>query len=458
MKRTACMLLLAATAWGQQVAVPQGGTLGPSCNLSDAATLSADKLDGSHGAVNPGANAVPVADSNGKIAPGWIPLPTASSIGGIFMDADCLAGSHVNGIDTATGRLKCFADSGGDWNTIVNKPANFPPDTNASAWLDLLATIALKAPKDNPSFTGTATASDIVVTSSLQVGTGAPLLEHLYGTDAPTGACTAGTYERQVAANDTEIYTCKNGAWVETSAGAEWSEISNKPSVFPPDMADGALTAALAGKAAVHDAVLTGTTTTEQEQVQTSLQVGSGSPLVNLTYGSDAPVGSCTAGMYAQQNGAYDTRTYICQGGGWVESTPGAASGVAQLDGSGKLPGTQLPAVMVWSPTIHRDWSASDGLNYARWTPSRGITVTRIEIDLQGASASGCSGTMPRLRVSNGTSSRIISLSNGVGGYDTGAISENFAANLTMQVDLLQGSSCTTYPSTPAVAVSYTMQ
>ncbi|HSB76081.1 MAG TPA: hypothetical protein VLC12_10550, partial [Terriglobales bacterium] len=146
MRTTTCILLLAAAAWGQQVAVPQGGSLGPSSRLSDAASMSADKVDGSHSSSTPGASTVPVAGSNGKLAPGWIPLPTSSSIGGIFMDADCLTGNHVSGIDAASGRLECSADAA-DWSIIANKPAAFPPDISSQAWQDLLAALALKAPQ-----------------------------------------------------------------------------------------------------------------------------------------------------------------------------------------------------------------------------------------------------------------------------------------------------------------------
>ena len=143
MKTTAWVLLLAAAAWGQQVAVPRGGSLGPSSRLSDGASLSADKVDGSHSSAMPGANTGAVAEGNGKLAPGWIPLPTSSSIGGIFMDTDCLAGNHVNRIDTASGRLECSAD-GGEWSAIGNKPAAFPPDTSSQAWQELQSEVGAK--------------------------------------------------------------------------------------------------------------------------------------------------------------------------------------------------------------------------------------------------------------------------------------------------------------------------
>ena len=70
------------------------------------------------------------------------------------MDADCLAGNHVSGIDAASGRLECSADAA-DWSTIGNRPAAFPPDVSSQAWQDMLAALVLKAPLANPSFTGT---------------------------------------------------------------------------------------------------------------------------------------------------------------------------------------------------------------------------------------------------------------------------------------------------------------
>lgn len=219
MKTTAWVLLLAAAAWGQQVAVPQGGSLGPSCNLSDAATLGADKVDGSHGSATPAANTVPVADSNGKLAPGWIPVPTGSSIGGIFMDADCLAGNHVSGIDLASGRLKCSADGGGDWNTLANKPSAFPPDTTSSAWTDLLAALALKAPLANAALTGASTTEQLTARDFVQVGSGAPAvsLSFLGANDSdPAGSCGAGAEILKATSNgSTKRFYCNAGGWAE---------------------------------------------------------------------------------------------------------------------------------------------------------------------------------------------------------------------------------------------------
>ena len=227
MKTTACILLLAAAAWAQEVAVPQGGSLGPSCKLSDAATLGADKLDGSHSSATPAANTVPVADSNGKLAPGWIPLPTGSSIGGIFMSADCLTGNHVSGIDPATGQLKCAGDTA-DWSNIGNKPTAFPPDTGSQSWQDLLATLALKAASANAALTGTTTAEEIVAATSVQVGSGTPAVNFSYGTAMPTGACTAGMYWRQVSADTLAEFYCTGGNWTASGAGGggTWGSIA----------------------------------------------------------------------------------------------------------------------------------------------------------------------------------------------------------------------------------------
>jgi len=219
LKTTAWMLLLAAAAWAQQVAVPQGGSLGPSCNLSDGATLGADKLDGSHSSATPTANTVPVAGSGGKLAPGWIPLPTGSSIGGIFMDGDCLAGNHVSGIDAASGKLKCSGDGGGDWNTLANKPSVFPPDTASTAWTDLLSSLILKAPLANAALTGTTTTEDVVASGSVQVGAGTPTVTLSYlgtGDSDPAGACSAGSeILKAVSGGSTKRFYCNAGAWAE---------------------------------------------------------------------------------------------------------------------------------------------------------------------------------------------------------------------------------------------------
>lgn len=218
MKTTACILLLAAAGWAQQVAVPQGGSLGSSSKLSDAATLSADKLDGSHSSATPGANTVPASDSNGKLAPGWLPLPTSSSMGGVFMDADCLAGNHVSGIDAASGRLECSGDAS-DWSSISNRPLVFPPDTGSAAWQDLVSQLALKAPLGGAALTGATTAEQITVSGFMQVGAGAPAvnLSYLAAADPnPAGACSGGS-EILKATSDgsTKRFYCNAGSWAE---------------------------------------------------------------------------------------------------------------------------------------------------------------------------------------------------------------------------------------------------
>lgn len=126
--------------------------------------LGADKLDGSHGSLTPAANAVPVADSNGKVAAGWIPLPSASSIGGIFMDADCLAGNHVSGIDLQTGQLKCTVDTstgGGLGGTVTTGKillAATASTAGDSAMTENSGDITSIKPLKATSFQGTATA------------------------------------------------------------------------------------------------------------------------------------------------------------------------------------------------------------------------------------------------------------------------------------------------------------
>jgi hypothetical protein len=223
LKTTACILLLAAAMWAQQVAVPQGGSLGPSCNLSDAASLGADKLDGSHGSTAAAPNAVPLADSNGKIAAGWIPLPTSSSLGGVFMDADCLAGNHVNGIEPASGQLKCTADTGGLGGTVTQNKllkagaGNTAADSamTETAGTDVTSTLKLRA----PSFEGTATSDQSLilpaVTSETVSAAGQAkliaknnqlMLSVNGGAFAPMAANTPPGSNMQVPFND-------NGAW-----------------------------------------------------------------------------------------------------------------------------------------------------------------------------------------------------------------------------------------------------
>jgi hypothetical protein len=187
--------------------------------LSDGATLGADKLDGSHSSEISTANTVPLAGSSGKLAPGWIPLPTGSSIGGIFMDADCLAGNHVSGIDAASGKLKCSGDGGGDWNTLANKPSVFPPDTASTVWTELLSSLTLKAPLANAGLTGTTTAEEVVASGSVQVGAGTPAvnLSYLGTADSnPAGACSAGSeILKAVSGGSTKRFYCNAGAWAE---------------------------------------------------------------------------------------------------------------------------------------------------------------------------------------------------------------------------------------------------
>lgn len=135
------------------------------------------------------------------------------------MDADCLAGNHVSGIDAASGKLKCSGDGGGSWETLAGKPSVFPPDTASSAWTDLLAALALKAPLADSALTGTTTAEDVVASGSVQVGTGTAAVNFSYlgASDSdPAGSCAAGS-EILKATSDgsTKRFYCNAGEWAE---------------------------------------------------------------------------------------------------------------------------------------------------------------------------------------------------------------------------------------------------
>lgn len=318
-------MLLAAAAWAQQVAVPQGGSLGPSCNLSDATTLGADKLDGSHGAATPTANAVPVANGNGRLAAGWIPLPTTSSIGGIFIDADCLAGNHVNGIDLATGRLKCSADSGGGGlggtvtaNRILlaatSSSAGDSSMTENSG--DITSTKAVKA----PSFQGTATSDQSITLPAV------------------TSETVSGSGQAKLIAKNNQFQVSVNGGPF-AAVGANLPPGSNMQLPYNNNGAWGVLSGYTINPATGEVAVPGPVTTTGTSQI------------ANI---SESTVSNAVAGKGKVQFNSSTHRPAYCYDGTTLPcsdnvlqadaSVTSAANKIAKLDASGKLDDTVLPA------------------------------------------------------------------------------------------------------------------
>jgi hypothetical protein len=86
------------------------------------------------------------------------------------------------------------------------------------------------------------------------------------------------------------------------------------------------------------------------------------------------------------------------------------------------------------------------GTTVVSWTPDKAITVTRMEGQQNSAgpsNLSGC-GVSPVMSVTDGTNNVNLTLGNAANYWDTGAVSQNFAAGVKLQIKLTTaGVSCT---------------
>ena len=94
---------------------------------------------------------------------------------------------------------------------------------------------------------------------------------------------------------------------------------------------------------------------------------------------------------------------------------------------------------------------------YQRITLDKAITVTRLQLVL-GTAGAGCT-TQSTMSVSDGTNSVTLTTANGTAIYDSGAVSQNFAAAANLDIKIATAASgCTTAPQNANVNAQYRMQ
>jgi hypothetical protein len=99
----------------------------------------------------------------------------------------------------------------------------------------------------------------------------------------------------------------------------------------------------------------------------------------------------------------------------------------------------------------------SAAATYQRTTLDKAITVTRLQMVL-GTAGVGCT-TQSTVSVTDGTTPISLTTVNGTAIYDSGAVSQNYAAAANLDIKIATAASgCTTAPQNANVSVQYRMQ
>jgi len=99
----------------------------------------------------------------------------------------------------------------------------------------------------------------------------------------------------------------------------------------------------------------------------------------------------------------------------------------------------------------------SAAATYQRATLDKAITVTRLQLVL-GTAGAGCT-TQSTVSVTDGTSPITLTTVNGTAIYDSGAVSQNYAAAANLDIKIATAASgCTTAPQNANISVEYRMQ
>jgi hypothetical protein len=99
----------------------------------------------------------------------------------------------------------------------------------------------------------------------------------------------------------------------------------------------------------------------------------------------------------------------------------------------------------------------SAAATYQRATLDKAITVTRLQLVL-GTAGAGCT-TQSTMSVTDGTSPVTLTTVNGTAIYDSGAVSQNYAAAANLDIKIATAASgCTTAPQNANISVEYRMQ
>jgi hypothetical protein len=94
---------------------------------------------------------------------------------------------------------------------------------------------------------------------------------------------------------------------------------------------------------------------------------------------------------------------------------------------------------------------------YQRMTLDKAVTVTRLQLVL-GTPGAGCT-TQATASVTDGTNSVTLTTANGTSIYDSGAVSQNFAAGANLDIKIATAASgCSTAPQNANITAQYRMQ
>ncbi len=99
----------------------------------------------------------------------------------------------------------------------------------------------------------------------------------------------------------------------------------------------------------------------------------------------------------------------------------------------------------------------SSAATYQRMTLDKAITVTRVQLVL-GTAGAGCS-TQSTVSITDGTNSVMLTTANGTAIYDSGAVTQNYAASANLDIKIVTpASECSTAPQNANVTAQYRMQ
>ena len=146
------------------------------------------------------------------------------------------------------------------------------------------------------------------------------------------------------------------------------------------------------------------------------------------------------------------------------EANPGAgvklavAGGTIQGEG-----GIQAGADVAFNASPRGSYNAflpnltSAAASYQRMTLDKAITVTRLQLVL-GTAGAGCA-TQSTVSVTDGTTPVTLTTANGTSIYDSGTVSQNYAAAANLDIKIATAASgCATAPQNANVSVQYRMQ
>jgi hypothetical protein len=409
LRRAIGILLLAAEVCAQQVGVPAGGTLGPSSNLSDGATLNSDRLDGKHGSdfaswrkagdivsgglaggrcLHTSADGTQILETSADCGTGAAQADWAASSGpSQILNKPALAAVATSGSynDLSNKPAIPAAQVNSDWNAaagaalILNKPASFPPSAHTHGAADTVSGARAGGRCLHTSADGTQ-----MLEAAADCGSGSDMTA--LTTDVLTSAAgstsaaprTFGVSSGMGTGNATRMALDSNNG-VQNGYGKRLTlysynglEIQGNRRGGPPD-----IPAAAAASASDPGLSVVGT--------------AAGAPVMRVTGASGQ-----TGDLLQVQNNDGSNVFRLDKDGNAVFGTGSGGTVTASADMVDGLHGNQL-MTGVWSDIVN--WSNGGVQYYGYWTPSRAITLKWIEVRAQLAGSGGTCASTPQISI-----------------------------------------------------------